>query len=551
MSRGRVFAFSALALLGIACMGLLHVGDCRAPPGSYEDAGPLAYPAAGLAMSSPFGPAPPRTPIAGPLRVHPDNGRYFADANGRIVLLTGSHTWQSLQDRGMSEPLEPFDFGAYLDFLVARNHNFIRLWVAEESNWISGLKGDYWSSPMMYQRTGPGLANDGKAKFDVDEFDSEFFDRLRERVARAGERGIYVSVMLFNGWSVDPKGLGLVHSWQGHPFHRDNNVNQIDGDPDGDESGREVHTLAIPEITRRQEAYLRKIIDTVGSLPNVLYEISNESTIGSTNWQEHMAGLIRATEANRLLHHPIGMTNEFPASDEARLFAGPAEWVSPGGALWQPPTHCGPFVRPRAQRILDAILGRRAAVESYQYNPPAAVGRKVVVTDTDHLWGIGGDRRWVWRSFTRGLNPIFMDIYDNAASVWMDPRTPPPDAPQWRSLRNSLGDVRALADRVPMASMLPRGDLASTHFALADPKSGHYVAYLPAGGPVTMNLAQWPGELDVNWFDPGRRAIIPSGSQRGGSATTFFPPFEGDAVLWLRPSGGAGAKEVARDDARR
>ncbi len=28
----------------------------------------------------------------GPLRVHPDNPRYFADASGRALLLAGSHT---------------------------------------------------------------------------------------------------------------------------------------------------------------------------------------------------------------------------------------------------------------------------------------------------------------------------------------------------------------------------------------------------------------------------------------------------------------------------
>ena len=29
----------------------------------------------------------------GPLRVHPANGRYFTDASGRAIYLTGSHTW--------------------------------------------------------------------------------------------------------------------------------------------------------------------------------------------------------------------------------------------------------------------------------------------------------------------------------------------------------------------------------------------------------------------------------------------------------------------------
>jgi len=31
-------------------------------------------------------------PTTGPLRTHPENRRYFADATGRAVYLTGSHT---------------------------------------------------------------------------------------------------------------------------------------------------------------------------------------------------------------------------------------------------------------------------------------------------------------------------------------------------------------------------------------------------------------------------------------------------------------------------
>jgi len=42
--------------------------------------------------------------IRGPLRVHPQNPRYFTDDGKRVVYLTGSHTWSNLQDMG---PLRP------------------------------------------------------------------------------------------------------------------------------------------------------------------------------------------------------------------------------------------------------------------------------------------------------------------------------------------------------------------------------------------------------------------------------------------------------------
>src|SRR6516162_4109210 len=82
----------------------------------------------GLTLSARPAPAQEGRDAMGPLRVHPKNPRYFADGNGRAVYLTGSHTWANLQDQGPKDPPKPFDYGAYLDFLVERNHNVIRLW---------------------------------------------------------------------------------------------------------------------------------------------------------------------------------------------------------------------------------------------------------------------------------------------------------------------------------------------------------------------------------------------------------------------------------------
>jgi len=111
--------------------------------------------------------AAPR-PATGPLRVHPENPRYFADGSGRAVLLTGSHTWPSLVDMGPSDPPPAFDFDAYLDFCQEHGHNFIRLWTWEHTTWNTrGNREDrlHHAAPHPYARTGPGKALDGKPKF--------------------------------------------------------------------------------------------------------------------------------------------------------------------------------------------------------------------------------------------------------------------------------------------------------------------------------------------------------------------------------------------------
>jgi hypothetical protein len=71
----------------------------------------------------------------GPLVVSSRNTRYFAVAGTpeQAVYLTGSHVNNNLHDGlgfGAECPDEPerFDFDAYLELLIERGHNFIRLW---------------------------------------------------------------------------------------------------------------------------------------------------------------------------------------------------------------------------------------------------------------------------------------------------------------------------------------------------------------------------------------------------------------------------------------
>ncbi len=64
----------------------------------------------------------------------------------------------------------------------------------------------------------------------------------------------------------------------------------------------------------------------------------------------------------------------------------------------------------------------------YYGAPPPADGRKVVVSDTDHLCYFCGDAAFVWRAVTRGYNPAFMDPYDcqNDVESTCNPNDPPP-----------------------------------------------------------------------------------------------------------------------------
>lgn len=437
------------------------------------------------------------TASGGPLKVHPKNPRYFTDDGERAVYLTGAHTWSNLQDMGITDPPPSFDFSAYLDFLQRHNHNFIRLWRWEMPKFRYDRNRPYsYCYPQPWKRTGPGLANDGKPKFDLTKFDPEYFKRLRERVEMAGKKGIYVSIMLFEGHCAQFASEG----WEFHPFHPNNNINGIDG-------GRlDYYTLKNPAVLALQEAYVRKVIDTVNDLDNVLYEISNEAGNYSTEWQYHMIRFVKEYEAKKPKQHPVGMTFQYGgdrSGTNADLFNSPADWISPNPS------------------------------GGYRDDPPPADGRKVVLNDTDHLWGEGGNPQWVWKSFTRGHNPLFMDrIAELTHRRITYAGAEGEDVPGAEEIRKAMGRTMRLARRFNLANMLPLPELASSRYCLATP-GRVYIVYLPQEGEVRVDLKSTKGKLKGEWFHPVENKLVPIGLVEGGDWRSFLPPWKGDAVLIL------------------
>jgi hypothetical protein len=161
-----------------------------------------------------------------------------------------------------------------------------------------------------------------------------------------------------------------------------------------------------------------------------------------------------------------------------------------------------------------------------------ADGSKVIIADTDHLCGICGDQQWVWKSFLRGENPIFMDG-NEVEYGWH------PEDPYWASARNNMGYTLTYAKRINLAAMTPRPDLCSTGYCLANPvaSGAEYLVYLPAGGTATVNLSAAVGALSVEWFNPSTGATVAGSPTTGGGSRNLTAPFSGDAVLYIfKPS---------------
>jgi hypothetical protein len=200
------------------------------------------------------------------------------------------------------------------------------------------------------------------------------------------------------------------------------------------------------------------------------------------------------------------MTVQYPRGSDAVLHNSPADWISPVAKV------------------------------------PTADGGKVVINDTDHCYfwielkadGVPAQRAWAWKNFTRGYQCLFMDPYLDPShdAGRNNPAGGKPD-PYWDPLRDAMGLTRRCATRMNLAEMLPHGELASSEFCLAHPGQ-EYLAYLPEGGEVTVDLSAATGQLAVEWLHPIQGTTTAGGTVDGGAKRALKAPFDGDAVLYLR-----------------
>jgi hypothetical protein len=224
--------------------------------------------------------------------------------------------------------------------------------------------------------------------------------------------------------------------------------------------------------------------------------------------------------------HPIGMTMQFPVADQTRvnapLYSSNAEWISPG-----------------YDDEIFADGGHPMAPDSppsrWYDDPPANDGSKVVITDTDHYAPGKGDALWAWKSFLRGHHPILMDFGIIDVVKPLDPSTGVPPFEYYEPVRYAMGDTRAFAEQLNLAQTMPRGELGSTGYVLANPGHDYLVLQPEPGAELWVDLAD--GVYEVAWFDITERRRVEAADVNadGDTRVAFSPPpsVAGPAVLVL------------------
>jgi hypothetical protein len=251
--------------------------------------------------------AQPARDTAPAIALHPENGRYLVWRGKPTLLITSAEHYGAVLNLD-------FDYRRYLDTLAADGMNYTRVFTGayvEPEGAFNITRNTLAPAPHRFiapwpRSSQPGYAKGG-SRFDLSAWDEQYFARLADFVAYAGDRAIVVEVTLFCPMYEEMQ-------WRLSPMQAANNVNGL-----GNVARTDVYTLdRHGGLLAVQEALTRRIVTELNSFDNVFFEIANEPYFGGVTmeWQHRIADVIVATERRLPVKHLIAQNI---ANNSARI----------------------------------------------------------------------------------------------------------------------------------------------------------------------------------------------------------------------------------------
>ncbi len=257
-----------------------------------------------------------------PVSLHSKNPHYFIYKGQPRVFITSAEHYGAVLNLD-------FDYIKYLQTLHDDGMDYTRIFTGSyvenaegfgiERNTLAPLR-DKFIAPWARSNE-PGYVNGGN-KFDLGQWNPNYFSRLKDFISAAEKLNIIVEVTLFS--SIYNESL-----WKYNPFYAENNIN------DTDRIERVfVHTMQNGNLLKYQEAMVSKIVQELNTFSNVIFEIQNEpwadqegelfllnrtnipekqewttrtnhASEASLAWQDHITAIIRTVESKLPNKHLI------------------------------------------------------------------------------------------------------------------------------------------------------------------------------------------------------------------------------------------------------
>lgn len=494
--------------------------------------------------------------MARPIQIHPHNPKLFEFRGKPLVLVTATEHYGAVMNR-------PFDMEAYLRDTAEKGITLTRLFTLFRElqtpiNPYSTCKPETPDLITPFLRTGPGRAKDLEPKFDLNQLNPEFFERLHRFLTLASELGIIVEVVLFsNTYSPDV--------WSLNPLNAHNNVNGVE----------EIEWPAYlsrrsPELFARQLAHLRTIVTETNRYDNIIYEICNEpggdvagadhpSCAEVNEWLATMIATVREIEAGLPNQHLIagqeafsyepftqGSDLSFHQLDYDVVNVHPLPGTVYGGKRYE----MGQFMSKQLalRPLRDYCLATYAEPRPLNQDEDNIASQ---YKDRD-AWTIHRKRAW-----TTILSGAHYDYIDFSITIY----SPTGTAASSRAIRTWIAHLSAfihtfdLARARPLLGIVESAPASTLEVAfgvegedfciyladerelpaareLPDGAEGDPSAGSPITGTLTLNLP--PATYRVSCFDPTSNLISPAITVQGGEQTSLtLPTFVHDLAVRL------------------
>jgi hypothetical protein len=229
-------------------------------------------------------------------------------------------------------------YQAFIDALASRGLNLVRTWAYGYSNWeyqnVDNCGPD-WFETMPFRRSGEG------GKYDLKDYNPDFFERLRSFVSYARGKGVYIEVTLFDSW-----GLKSIGEWGWNPWDDDYNVNGRVAETGPCEVHERFFDLGDAVMVDIEKSFVQKIVSETMEFDNVLFEIMNEPLVcptesvitKATAWHAEVIRWIREIRPGALISIVAGPPPDTLLALPDYEFVCPhyGAWGDSSGTTWIP-----------------------------------------------------------------------------------------------------------------------------------------------------------------------------------------------------------------------
>ena len=410
-----------------------------------------------------------------PVELHPRNPRYFQYEGKPTVLITSGEDYGSILNLD-------FNYHIYLDELQSHGLNHARVFSGIyreipgisfniEGNANAPLKGRYicpWA-----RSSKPGAEDEGNL-FDLDTWDEKYFERLKDFMYQAHERGIIIEFVLFCTFYFNYFGNDL---WKICPLNNCNNVNGTEK-----VEGYEVHKLQNKRLLEYQGKMVLKLVRELNEFDNLFFEILNEPWNDNIDmdWQQHIVKLIASEEAMLPKKHLISMD----------IACGFERIESPYENVSIYNFHYASSPTAIENQHLNKVIG---------YNETGFSGQDDYTYRTQ-AWEFMMSGGGLFNNIDYSFSPGYED-----GTFRNGPNQPGGGS---RELRKQLGILKVFFDSLDFINMIPDNSPVKKLFAncpsiyLMHDRGNSYAGYIRSLDTYSIVLELSSGDYVVEWLDP-------------------------------------------------